>query len=104
MTRRKLTDALDFNRHFQMAHELESIDGDFQADDILAMLDVSQIDADGQGKKVTGSGLMFGVAGVRSLTTNISGATQLNNMVALTQAQYDAISSPDDATLYIIVT
>jgi hypothetical protein len=33
----------------------------------------------------------------------VSGADKINNMMSLTQAEYDAIATPDPATLYVIV-
>ena len=35
--------------------------------------------------------------------TGITGADAITNMVSLTQAEYDAIGTPDAATLYVIV-
>lgn len=44
------------------------------------------------------------VSGVVSTnTTGITGATTVTNIVQLTQAQYNAISSPVSTTLYVIV-
>ena len=40
---------------------------------------------------------------VKSSTTGITGADQITNMVSLTQAEYDAIGTPDTATFYVIV-
>jgi hypothetical protein len=51
--RRKLDDALDFGRHLQSVHELQSAGATAASDDILAILDVSEVDADGQPKKIT---------------------------------------------------
>ena len=39
---------------------------------------------------------------VQSNTTGITGADQITNMVSLTQAEYDAIDTPDASTLYVI--
>jgi hypothetical protein len=39
---------------------------------------------------------------VVSDVTGITGADQITNIVSLTQAEYDAIVTPDPATLYII--
>jgi hypothetical protein len=39
---------------------------------------------------------------VLSDTTGITGADQITNMVSLTQAEYDAIDTPDASTLYVI--
>jgi hypothetical protein len=43
------------------------------------------------------------VTALRSDPTGIAGADAITNIVALTQAEYDAIASPDSTTLYIIV-
>ena len=40
---------------------------------------------------------------VSSDTTGITGADQVTNIVTLTQAEYDAINTPDASTVYIIV-
>ena len=37
-----------------------------------------------------------------SVTAGITGATQVTNIVQLTQANYDAITSPSATTLYVI--
>lgn len=39
---------------------------------------------------------------VQSNVAGISGADAITNMVSLTQAEYDAIGSPNASTLYII--
>jgi hypothetical protein len=39
---------------------------------------------------------------VQSDVTGITGADQVTNIVSLTQAEYDAIVTPDESTLYII--
>ena len=39
---------------------------------------------------------------VKSDTTGVSGADQITNMMSLTQAEYNAIGSPDPATFYVI--
>jgi hypothetical protein len=39
---------------------------------------------------------------VKSITTGISGADAVTNIVSLTQAEYNAIGSPDAATLFLI--
>lgn len=56
-TRRNLDDARSYGRSIQPIHDLQSADGSVAGDDIFAILDVSQIDADAQPKKVTVSGL-----------------------------------------------
>jgi hypothetical protein len=43
------------------------------------------------------------ISAVGSVTTGVTGAVAINNVIALTQAQYDAISTPDANTLYVIV-
>lgn len=42
------------------------------------------------------------VGAVASDPTGVAGADSINNMMSLTQAEYDAISTPDASTLYII--
>lgn len=39
---------------------------------------------------------------VRSITTGITGADAITNIVSLTQAEYDAIAVKDPQTLYVI--
>jgi hypothetical protein len=39
---------------------------------------------------------------VISDTTGITGADAITNIVSLTQAEYDAITTPDASTLYVI--
>lgn len=51
--RRKLDDALDYGRNMQPIHELQDAGVSAAADDIVAILDVSEIDADAQPKKIT---------------------------------------------------
>jgi len=41
-------------------------------------------------------------AKVSSVTTGITGADQITNMVSLTQAEYDAIVTPNATTFYVI--
>ena len=41
-------------------------------------------------------------ATIGSDPTGITGADQVTNVVSLTQAEYDAIVTPDAATLYVI--
>lgn len=43
------------------------------------------------------------VSVVRSLTSGIAGATAVTNIVAISQANYDAIASKDSSTIYVIV-
>lgn len=40
---------------------------------------------------------------VRSLTAGITGATAVANIVAISQANYDALASKDSSTIYVIV-
>jgi hypothetical protein len=40
---------------------------------------------------------------VQTVTTGITGATTVTNIVQLTQAQYNAITTPVSTTLYVIV-
>jgi hypothetical protein len=51
----------------------------------------------------TTEGIRDALSAVGSVTTGVTGAVAINNAIALTQAQYDAISSPDANTLYVIV-
>jgi hypothetical protein len=39
---------------------------------------------------------------VNSIPTGIAGADRVTNIVSLTQAEYDAISSPNASTIYFI--
>ena len=39
---------------------------------------------------------------VKTDTTGVTGADQITNIMSLTQAEYDAIVSPDAATFYVI--
>jgi hypothetical protein len=51
--RRKLNDALDYGRQIQPIHDLQELtSAQVSADDILAVLDVSEVEADAQPKKV----------------------------------------------------
>lgn len=66
--RRKLNDALDYGRQIQSIHDLQQLDSaEVSGDDILAVLDVSQIDADAQPKKITISDLGGGIAATDSV-------------------------------------
>jgi hypothetical protein len=40
---------------------------------------------------------------VRSLTAGITGATAVANIVAISQANYDALAAKDSSTIYVIV-
>jgi hypothetical protein len=40
---------------------------------------------------------------VQSDPTGVTGADAITNIISLTQAEYDAIVSPDATTLYVIV-
>lgn len=40
---------------------------------------------------------------VQSDVSDVSGATRIANIISLTQAQYNAISSPEADTLYIVI-
>lgn len=51
--RRKLDDALQYGRQIQPIHDLQELtSAQVSADDILAVLDVSEVDADAQPKKI----------------------------------------------------
>jgi hypothetical protein len=39
---------------------------------------------------------------VETDTSAVAGATRIDNIIALTQAQYDAITTPDASTFYVI--
>lgn len=52
-TRRKLGNALDYGRTIQSIHELQDAGSIAAPEDILAILDVSEVDADAQPKKIT---------------------------------------------------
>lgn len=41
--------------------------------------------------------------GIVSDTTGVVGADSIGNIISLTQAEYDAITSPNATTLYVIV-
>jgi len=41
--------------------------------------------------------------GIASDTTGITGASAINNIVAISQADYDDIGSPDASTLFVII-
>ena len=40
---------------------------------------------------------------VKTDVTGVTGADTVTNVISLTQAEYDAITTPDAATLYIVV-
>lgn len=50
-----------------------------------------------------GSGVLTFTSGVRSETTGITGASGINNIVYMSQTDYDNLSSYDNETLYYIV-
>ena len=50
-----------------------------------------------QNKSITSTGI------VKSDPSGVTGADQVTNIMSLTQAEYDAITTPDAQTLYIIV-
>ena len=61
MTRRKLFDALEFGRSLQPTHDLQTLEGgDVSSDDITYVLDVSELEADAQPKKITVGSLTAG--------------------------------------------
>ena len=51
---------------------------------------------------IAASALVTALDAVQSDTTGVSGAVQITNMMKVTQAQYDAIGTPDANTLYLI--
>lgn len=58
--------------------------------------------ADGGTGASTASAARTNLAAVGTDPTGITGADAITNVVSLTQAEYDAIGSPDAATLYVI--
>jgi len=64
--------------------------------DVLPIVDVG---ADVT-KKVTVANLLADT--VKTDPTGVTGADEINNMMSLTQAEYDAIVSPDANTFYVI--
>lgn len=50
----------------------------------------------------SGSLTIDGAATVKSDPTGVTGADTVTNVISLTQAEYDAIVTPDAATLYVI--
>lgn len=61
-TRRNLVAAREFGRFLQPIHDLQPAEGIISGDDVLVVLDVNEIDAAGQPKKVTISGLADAVS------------------------------------------
>jgi hypothetical protein len=41
---------------------------------------------------------------VKSVAAGIAGATEIKNIVTISQSDYDALSAPDAKTLYIITS
>jgi len=72
-TRRNLDDARSYGRSIQPIHDLQTGDSALSGADVLAVLDVSEIDADAQPKKVTVSG--FAAAAAAYIT--VGGSTTL---------------------------
>jgi hypothetical protein len=62
---------------------------------------VLQEKADGSLKETLLTPAVIGA--VATNPTNTTGADAISNIMSLTQAEYDAIVSPDAATLYVIV-
>ena len=73
--------------------------GSLSDDDIFLFMD----DPSGSAttKKISLSYITNGL--VQSNTDNITGASGVNNIVSISQANYDNIISPDPNTLYFIV-
>lgn len=66
--RRKLNEALTYGRSLQPIHDLQPIQSsDVSSDDVLVILDVSQVDADAQPKKVTVGDLGGGITAIDSV-------------------------------------
>jgi hypothetical protein len=75
--RRSLNDALDYGRHIQPIHDLQELSSaEVSSSDILAVLDVSELRADAQPKKVTIGALGAGITAVDS-TARASGNAAL---------------------------
>lgn len=53
----------------------------------------------GTGLSITGTTI---AADIKSNPAGVTGADAISNIISLTQAEYDAIATPDAATLYII--
>jgi hypothetical protein len=100
--RRNLNDALDFGRRLQSTHFLQSASNTISSEDIISLLNVSEVDADAQPKKATLQQVIDATNAVKSNTSGITGSDQITNMVSLTQAEYNAIVSPAASTFYII--
>jgi hypothetical protein len=66
--RRSLNDALDYGRHIQPIHDLQELSSaEVSSSDILAVLDVSELRADAQPKKITIGALGAGITAVDSI-------------------------------------
>ena len=79
---------------------------DFKLSDLVELA-VTPADADefyindgGVSKKITYGTLKADF--VHSDPTGVTGADAITNMMSLTQAEYDAIVTPDASTLYVI--
>lgn len=70
-------------------------------DDLLMIMDNPA--AAGTTTKVSVSSFMSALSIPQSDTTDIAGSTQINNLIAISQANYDALGSYDVNTLYFIV-
>ncbi len=67
-----------------------------------ALLDFLQGGAPGEYYHLTASEHAKVSQSVISNPTGVTGADQITNIISLTQAEYDAIASPDASTLYVI--
>lgn len=66
--RRKLNDALDYGRQIQPIHDLQQLtSAEVSGDDILAVLDVSEVEADAQPKKISIGDLGAGITATDSV-------------------------------------
>lgn len=72
-TRRNLDDARSYGRSIQPIHDLQTGDSALSGADVLAILDVSEIDADAQPKKVTVSGFAAAAATYITVAGNATG-------------------------------
>lgn len=70
-------------------------------DGVLTTVDTSGTETPIGGDAVTAE-RVAAAGGVLSNPTGITGASAVTNIVSLTQAEYDAIVTPDPSTVYII--
>lgn len=68
-TRRNLDDARSYGRSIQPIHDLQPADGSATGSDVFAILDVSEIEADAQPKRITLSGVAEAIAPYISISS-----------------------------------